>query len=283
MNFSAGKRQGPFAYYFEKGTPKLKGEYNNDLLNGEVTAWYENGNTKYRFHYENGVKKGKSVSYFSNGNLEQEVNLKNELPHGLMKTYYEAGNPRLEAEYNEGVRDGMYKSYHLTGLVAEESFFKDGIQDSVSSYYDNVFGFLLKRGTYDMGEKEGKWVTFTDLGDTLSVYTYQNDTLNGPYRLFFAGDRDINNGDKLVVKPKKIEMVYFHVLDEYGSYKGGKLHGTFETGLFFRAAHTVGQYHMGKKVGYWVYYNSRDKWVLKEWYNENGELTDSKFKKRRHP
>lgn len=281
MHFKAGKRNGPFIYYHENGKLKLTGKYINDLLDSTVNAYYENGNPKYIHEYAQGVRVGKTITYYKNGNLEQEVALKNEKPHGLMLTYYEAGNIRLQSHYNEGVRDGQYLRYHLTGLVAEESYYKNGFQDSVSRYWDNVFGSIMKEEYFKLGKKDGVWLTFNEAGDTLTQYTYQNDVLNGPYKKYYSGiidEGDVNNGKEEVYDPSKSKKRYIRALDEIGNYKDGKLDGEFKTGLYNKGSRAEGTYSMGSMVGEWKYYNEKGKVVLHEKYDDNGELIYQKPK-----
>ena len=281
MHFRAGKRNGNFIFYYENGKLKLTGKYVDDLLDSTVNAYWENGNMKYIHEYAMGVRVGKTITYYNNGNLEQEVALKNEKPHGLMLTYYEAGNIRLKSNYNEGVRDGQYLRYHLTGLVAEESYYKNGFQDSVARYWDNVFGSIMKEEYFKMGKKEGVWLTFNEAGDTLTMYTYHNDQLDGPYKKYFSGvidEGDQNNGKDEVYDPSKAKKRYVRALDEIGNYAEGKLDGEFKTGLYNKANHAEGTYAMGSMIGEWKYYNEKGKVVLHEKYNENGELIYQKPK-----
>lgn len=277
LNFKEGKRDGYFKYYHQNGQLKLCGKYINDLLDSTVNSFYDNGNPKYVFDYVMGVKTGLSISYFKNGNIEQRTQLVNELPDGKMETFYEAGNIRLVTTYNKGIRNGQFLRYHLNGTIAEESYFKDGIQDSVSYYWDNAFGSILKIQNYNMGKKEGNWVTFNEIGDTLTTYTYKNNILDGPYRIYMTQKVDHEKG--VDAKGKKIyESEYFHELEEYGTYKEGKLHGEFKSGLYVREKHVEGHYSNGVMVGEWKYYNAEDKLVLYELYNENGELIKQKPK-----
>jgi len=281
MNFYEGKRHGQFVYYHESGKIKLNGSYHYDALDSTVSAFYDNGNPNYVHHYMKGIKVGESLTYFKNGNLEQKVSLKNERPHGLMLTYYEAGNIRQEAYYNEGVREGQFIRYHLTGMMAEESYYKNGYIDSVSRYWDNVFGTMLKQEYYKLGKKDGCWLTFNENGDTLTMYNYSNDVLNGPYKRFYSGvieTGDAGNGKESTFDRSKSKRMYVRELDEYGTYVDGKLDGEFKTGLYNREAHAEGTYAMGVMVGEWKYYNADDKLVLHEKYNDAGELIYQKPK-----
>lgn len=284
MNFKAGKRNGNFIFYHENGQLNMTGKYIDDLLDSTLNAFYENGNPKYVHNYSMGIRVGETITYYKNGNLEQKVSLKNEKPHGLMLTYYEAGNIRLKSNYNEGVRDGQYLRYHLTGIIAEESYYKNGFQDSVARYWDNVFGSMMKEEYYKMGKKDGCWLTFNEAGDTLTLFNYKNDLLNGPYKKYYSGVVDLgdpDNGKEEKYDPLKSKKTYVRALDEYGTYVDGKLDGEFKTGLYNKANHAEGTYSMGVMVGEWKYYNEDGKLVLHEKYDENGELIYQKPKLQR--
>jgi len=281
MHFKDGKRNGPFIFYHDNGKVKLRGKYVDDLLDSTVNAFFDNGNNKYIHNYNMGIRVGESVTFYKNGNVEQRVSLMNEKPHGTMLNYYEAGNLRLESTYDEGVRNGAYIRYHLTGIMAEESYFKNGIQDSVSRYWDNVFGTLMKEEYYKLGKKDGVWITFNHMKDTITLFTYENDVLNGPFKKYFAGSvqvGDRENGKYEKFDTAKWVMEYMHELDEYGTYVNGKLDGEFKTGLFNTENHAEGFYKDGIMVGEWKYYNKYGKLVLHEKYNDDGELIYQKPK-----
>ncbi len=279
MRFSEGKRNGVFENYYSNGKPKLIGKYVNDVLDSLLTAFYLSGVLQYTFTYANGEKTGEAKTYYQNGNLEQSVYLINGYPNGNMKTYYEAGNIRLETTYINGIKDGKYLRYHLTGLVAEESYYKNGVQDSISLYWDNVFGNKLKQEHYKMGIKEGVWITFNELGDTLTIFNYKNNVYDGEFKKYFCGDVEI--GDKMNGKLSTFDRTksikkYIYALDEYGTYVNGKLNGQFKTGLYHREAHAEGVFDDGNKIGEWRYFDENDKLVLFEKYNELGELIEQK-------
>lgn len=273
LNFKAGKRHGPFIFYHDNGKVSLQGKYYEDGLDSTINAFFNNGNPKYIHNYDKGVMVGELVTFYKNGNVEQRTMLKNEKPHGIMITYYEAGNIRMTTTYNEGIREGQFIRYHLTGDIAEESYFKNGYQDSVSRYWDNVFGTLMKEEYYKMGKKDGTWLTFNEGGDTLTEYNYKDDLLNGPYKIYFGGVVEMGKVKKnKKFNPKKSKKVYVRALDEYGFYKNGKKDSVFFTGLYNKENHVEGQFKDGMMVGEWKYYNAKGKLVLHEKYNEMGEL-----------
>ncbi len=292
IRFKAGKRNGISENYFKNGQPKLFAKYIDDILDSTLTAFYPNGKVQYTFTYTNGEKTGLTQSFFDNGNLEQSVNLLNGYPEGIMETFYDAGNIRMKTTYKNGLKNGQFLRYHSTGLLAEESYFKNGIQDSISIYWDNIFGTIMKQENYKLGKKEGLWVTFNEFGDTISQYYFKNDLRHGAYKIYFSGavadgkepmrkviekkDGTIQKKDLLLTKRK-----YIYQLDEYGTYNNGKLDGEFKTGLYNRKAHAEGTYSNGIRVGEWRYFNEKDNLVLYEKYNDNGELLEQKPKLQR--
>ncbi len=278
MNFEMGKRQGAFINFYPNGKTKLAGKYYYDLLDSTINAFYETGTPKYTYHYEKGVKNGYTITYYPNGNIEQKVNVINDAPQGFMKKFYEAGNIRLEAFYTQGVRNGMYYSYHITGQIAEESYFKNGLQDSISRYYDNVFGTLMKVEFYKNGKKNGVQITYNELGDTTAVYNFMNDIKEGAYKKYVANNMNIRKKGLFVKKKKRIYKGYVKGLDETGFYINGVLDGEFKTGLTNKEYHAEGFYTMGKITGEWKYFDIKGKVVLHEKYDETGELIYQKPK-----
>jgi antitoxin component YwqK of YwqJK toxin-antitoxin module len=281
LAFNMGKRNGPFVYYHENGNIQLIGKYINDELDSTVTCLYDNGLPKYIHQYIKGIRTGWSMTYYKNGQLEQKVYLTNDVPNGLMQSYYPAGNIRSEIEYANGIRNGKCYKYHLTGLIAEETYYKQGLLDSISRYSDNVFGVVLKEAFFRLGKREGNSISFNEAGDTLNVYHYENDVLNGPYMKYFSGVKDF--GKKKTNKPfdpKTSNKQYVRGLDEVGAYKNGLIDGPFKSGLFNKAEHVEGEYASGKMVGEWRYYNEKGKMVLYQKYNSEGELLEQKPKQK---
>ena len=281
LEFTMGKRNGPFVYYHENGNIQLIGKYINDELDSTVTCLYENGLTKYIHQYSKGIRTGWSMTYYKSGQLEQKVYLINDVPNGLMQSYYPAGNIRSEIEYSNGIRNGKCYKYHLTGSIAEETYYKQGLQDSISRYLDNVFGVVLKEEHFRLGKRDGITISFNEAGDTLSVYSFKKDTLNGPYMKYFSGVKDF--GKKKSNKPynpKTSNKQYVRGLDEMGSFTNGLLDGPFKTGLFNKAEHAEGTYANGKMVGEWRYFNEKGKMVLYQKYNDEGELLEQKPKQK---
>ena len=282
LNFDMGKRNGPFVYYHENGNIQLTGKYIQDELDSTVTCLYENGLPKYIHQYVKGIRNGWSMTYYKNGQLEQKVFLTNDVPNGLMQNYYPAGNIRSEIVYSNGVRDGKCYKYHLTGIMAEETYYKNGALDSVSRYWDNVFGVILKEAFYTNGKRNGASIAFNEAGDTLSIYHYNNDVLNGPYLKYFSGVKDFSKPKKKdqPFDPKQLNKQYVRVLDEVGAYKNGQLDGPFKSGLYNTDAHVEGEYSNGVMIGEWHYYNAKGKQVLFEKYNDQGALIEQKPKRK---
>lgn len=263
MNFIAGVRHGEFSLYYDNGSIKMKGNYEKDLLEGALEGYYRNGNKEYVVHYENGIKNGMSTTYFDfNGeqtyadvdNIEQQVLFVDGKPHGELNSYYRAGNPRNTLHYNMGVLHGASTSWHINALLAEEAYFKNGKKDSIKRVYDNLLGNLISQEFYKEGKKDGIWISFGQLGDTVTVSTYKEDTLHGAYYTMKDGEKN-----------------------SFGNYVNGKKHGVWKTGQVDNYRRTEGEYNMGMEIGEWFYYDIEGKKLLRRVFDSEGYITEEEI------
>lgn len=78
VNYTNGKRNGPFLENFYNGKPKLKGTY------------------------QDGFRMGLWTEYFNSGEVLTKVNYLNDLPHGWTTVYDKLGNIKKRAMYRDG-------------------------------------------------------------------------------------------------------------------------------------------------------------------------------------
>jgi len=260
MNFIAGYRHGEFTKHYDNGSLKIKGTYEKNLLEGTFYGYYRNGNKEYVYHYKKSIKDGMSTTYFDFsgkqtyadvGYIEQEVLYVNGVPHGELNSYYKAGNPRRVVNYKMGVMDGLTTLYHVNTLPAEEAYYKMGKKDSIRKIYDNLIGTQISQEFYKEGKKDGQWITFDQLGDTITVINYANDLMHGPYISYEDG-----------------------VVNNYGAYVNGKKHGAWRTGLANNYRRTDGSYKNGIEFGEWIYYDIEGKKLMRRVFDEEGYITE---------
>ena len=260
MNFIAGYRHGEFTRYYDNGSLKIKENYEKDILEGTFNGYYRNGKNEYEYNYTNGVKNGMSTTFFdfsgkqtyaNVGYIEQQVMFVDGVPHGELNSYYRAGNPRRIVTYNMGVLHGPSTLYHINALLAEEGFYKNGKKDSIRKVYDNLLGNLISQEFYKNGVKNGEWINYNQLGDTVTVNNYKDGVLHGISKTY--EDRVINN---------------------IGEYVNGKKHGLWKTGQANNYKRREGSFNMGIEVGEWFYYDIDGKKLMRRVFDSEGYITE---------
>ena len=60
--------------YYESGEIKIKGNYENGVMNGESIIYYESGQVKSRQNYKDGLENGEAILYWGDGNIKLKGN-----------------------------------------------------------------------------------------------------------------------------------------------------------------------------------------------------------------
>jgi len=77
-----------------------------------------------------------------------------------------------------------YVYYNNTKCLKEEMNYKKGILNGEHlSYYKN--GNLKRKGSYNMGQMNGKWVVYDTGGNRIHEIEYKNDTLSGNFMSWY--------------------------------------------------------------------------------------------------
>lgn len=257
IGFRDNRRNGGFTYFYRNGRPKLKGSYRDNLLHDTLWSWYPSGGLQYLHVYDKGIKTGRMITWFSNGAVEQECMLIGGKPHGEMRNYYMDSSLRSIIHYNRGVREGSALTWHNTGCLAEEAYYKNGMLDSVHRVWDNLRCELIRSGSYKKGKKEGTFLTLDFLGDTISLETFREGKLHGPYITWHEKQRDTEGG-----------------------YFNGKKHGYWKHNQANKYQWREGEYDEDTQIGTWWYYDTKGRKLMLQRFDDNGNLLEEKvFKK----
>jgi len=96
--------------------------------------------------------------------------------HGLWKTFYKNKKVKIE-NWNHGLIYGPYKVFNTQGkLLYEMEFSKNGTSRYKDYYYKT--GRLKVEGNYTKGRKEGKWLYYSENGETIKTINYKQGTPN---------------------------------------------------------------------------------------------------------
>lgn len=150
-------------------------------------------------------KEREIASFYKNGNkciVGQLDSLKK--PTGSWKFYYKNGKLKEERFYVSGMETGNWTVYDSLGVKLVNYYFSDSITHFVW-YYEN--GKIRKESFFKNSMAYGVWKSYTIDAEISSEYSYQNDCLNGPVKLYSS-----SNGNKITI---------YEV-----NYKNGKKHGS---------------------------------------------------------
>jgi antitoxin component YwqK of YwqJK toxin-antitoxin module len=267
-NYSNGKKDGLFYYYYETGALEVKGVMKMEVLHGMVEGFYASGAKYYVNLYTNGLRDGKCVSYFENGQLENEAEYKNGTPVGVHYGYFPDGTVRYMKSFNaEGQLHGPNYVFHRTGCEALEEYYKNGKLDSVQRAWDALSCFLIRSGNYKLGEKDGIFAELNMFGDTLKIESYKNGIRHG----FFGSYVEQKPAEDDTDPRPRI------VTEMEGKYVDGLAEGYWVYGQVSHYQERKGSYKKGVKVGTWLYYDYRGEILLEQNFDENGEQTGGKI------
>lgn len=242
-------------YSYFPFSDKIESEYylENGKLHGKFKVFYKNGNLKRVGNYTNGKENGSFKEFNEEGLLEAEYNMKNGSLEGTF-TVYSNGKKIKQLEYVNDILSGTYEGY----------FYND----------EGVF-FLIERGMYKNGEKDGNWTLsiieeenkerilsstkyingikngeFQEVkGDSLIIGFYKDDKLSGKYKVYIDLMRFLVGG---VIRTDTTNMLLITKGSYYDDLKFGQWIYYDLTGTI----RTKGAYKNNNKSGVWYYYYS---------------------------
>lgn len=196
-----GERDGFWKEYYDDGKLYAEGKYEKDVRIGQWKFYHKNGVLRQEGSYNSkGQPEGDWFWYYENSNILREETYYLGLLDGIMVEYdedgrviaqgefiegleegdwfYEAGDVRIEGKYAEGMRSGLWKYWQLRGtgrektLIFEGRFIEDNPHGKHTYYWDN--GNRKDEGEYNMGLKQGDWISYTYEGLPSIIITYDN-------------------------------------------------------------------------------------------------------------
>lgn len=225
----------------------------NGKLNGKLTAFHINGNIKKTGNYTNGKANGTFTEYDEQGNLTAEYSMKNDLKSGLLK-FYEGNEISYSTTYSNDYKNGQYIEYYY---------------DDYGELYLKQYGqFLLDKKSeawklYVIEDGKERLVTFTNYkegikngsfqavkGDSLITGNYQNDKLNGHYKVYRDFMKMLVGG---IIRTDVNDLTL--VVD--GEYYDGKKSGYWKNYDLSGVLRNEGRYSQDLRTGEWKYYYAK--------------------------
>lgn len=131
---------------------------------GEWELYYEDGTLRAKGNYENSLRTGDWIFYHKNGKIESEGKYVEGLPQGQWKWYYENGKSRRQDYYRRGKEDGESVEMNEEGNIISQGEYVAGYREGEWFYH---VGDHIEKGSYVDGERDGEW-----------IYEYENGKIN---------------------------------------------------------------------------------------------------------
>ena len=186
---SGFNRTGHWKHYYESGSIKSEGAYNNmtNKPKGKWISYYETGEKwkETEGRNEKGLYEGGFKIYYKNGNLKSEGTYKNGDWYGQSKTYYSNGPLKYESTWNA---DGTGKRKHYVYEWNVLSYVEEGPATKAAK----KTGIWTRKNTNDklqatMDYNEGKRTRYIDAYDVNGIQTLTNG--NGKLIMYFNGQK----------------------------------------------------------------------------------------------
>ncbi len=187
------------------------------------------------------------------GKLIYEGLFKDDKPQGLFKYYYPHDSIKAKMFFIKDGKMSYSTMYHITGKKMAYGKYIGEEKDSVWNYYDDK-GVLISMETFTLGKKNGKALVYFPDGVVSEERNFKNNLQDGTFKLYF---------DKKTIRGE-------------GTYVNGKLEGKNTYNYPNGIAAATGYYKNDKKVGPWIYRDTKGKVTEKELYKQNGEQASPK-------
>ena len=188
-------------------------------------------------------------SYHPNGVLEAKGKLKNSMPDGKWEYYDENGRLLEVVNYKEGVRWGESEGYYYENDTLRNNSFVNYENNRIVNYrsFDNISGESYSASNNYIFMRYGN----NYVRDSLETTELYFDKYKRKYKKIET---------KYDVKQKRHQIVFIECYHQNGvlSEKGIRTYSK--------------KYDLYVKTGMWMYYDTNEKVIRTEMYDENGDL-----------
>ncbi|WP_140487500.1 toxin-antitoxin system YwqK family antitoxin [Flavobacterium sp. GSA192] len=202
-NYSNGKKNDLWLYYYPSGAKRLEENYTANLLNGISKTLNKNGSLNTVKNFINDKINGKYEVY-ENGKLASTYNYTDDIKSGPYQTFYPDGTLNNEGYFIDENLNYDYKSYWQNGNIYKQSTYIDGAATNTKTYnekgeIENEFDYKNKTGIFDInlfqgtitrssqlvnGINNGTYTEKDKLGNTIVEAKYINGLLHDNYKYY---------------------------------------------------------------------------------------------------
>ncbi len=285
-SYKYGREEGRWDYYYTRDKKSAQVFYAAGMYDSIYTSWYKNGTIEEEGAYKEGLKYGTWKQYDSTGLLTYESRFSADTEFivyatdrknkpmivngkGEYKTFFDNEKIQQQGFVNNFCRTGIWKSFYENGAPEMVVFWSDN-KKKIINYWkmdgslivtngNGTYALttendsLLIKGDYKDSLKSGEWNYYYDDGTLYRRFTYENNLLNGPAKLYYESGKPLCEG---VHKNdlREGEWIWYH-----------------ESGIVSSKV----TYSNDKKHGLQLHYNRDGKKIREENY-ENGKLVSEK-------
>ena len=272
---------GPYFSFFQSGSPRIEGYYDEGKPDSLWVYYFENGNKKSSGLFQQSDQTGLWDYFFESGALKASGSLDRGQKSGYWSNYYENGNEKSSGGYYKDLKEGIWNYFFEDGAVKAQAYYEQG--DGIyKQFYPS--GELRMEGLNKDGKSQGNWIYFYETGEKQAEGEFVAGLRNGLWAFYHKNGQVSAKGAYL--EGKKIGLwTYYH---ENGQKSGegvlvenqrdGQWNLYYDTGeIRAKSAYTTGDgvfteyYPSGKqKAKGQILEGRRDgKWIF---FNENGVL-----------
>ena len=114
-----GKKQGDWVKtYPNSKSIEFKGQFKDDLKEGEWFEYFESGILSKKLNYKNGKLTGEYIDYYNDGRIEEKGQYLNDLKVGIWRVYFYYKDEVFESvgTFNDGIKSEDWQTYKLKNL-----------------------------------------------------------------------------------------------------------------------------------------------------------------------
>lgn len=292
IHFKRDKRDGEWKGHYPNGKLATEVVFDNDFPNkyihyypsGEIVYFGEE-DLKYEDHYRN------ESYYYKNGQIAIYKQTKNDSLNGRHILYHKTGAKWEDLRFKSGkltsVRNmstpygtprnfgsikngtGTLIRYSNNGALFSRAYLKNGILHDTLTLYQK--GKVIGQGVLNQGRPVGKWKIYNQFYKLIQEREYFNNGDSIKVK-FLQSKHDNEKITGFIVNGKyhgtwKTYNLYNEVISEE-NYNKGFLHGPY-TRYEGKVIREKGNYEWGQKSGQWNYYNSWEKEIYNETFNDS--------------
>lgn len=140
-----------------------------------------------RGNYRNNLEEGEVLKYWPDGSIKQKLNFKNGNYDGLNYTFYPSGVKSGVFPRNNDIPDGVQEEYNSAGKLYSRIPYKNGKIEGISLFIDYSNGFK-REIPYDNNKCEGKATEYWLNGNKKLEAMYSDSLLNGSLKKWYANE-----------------------------------------------------------------------------------------------